>query len=148
MGFAEERKYWGADVQKRWIWAVTAMGMYVVILLISDRLAGAADGASIFIGLYAACYGVFGALLLGAVARWWRSGSPALWRPFMLSVGSLAAVLQIALISGHGFGSAAIDRWMVALFGLLVAALLARLLPIRLVRHWLSLERRQHDIGA
>jgi hypothetical protein len=135
-------------MQERWIWAVAATAMYAAISLISGRFAGAADWTATFLGLYAASYSVFGALLLGAVARWWRGGSPALWRPFMLSVGSLAAALEIALHARLGVASASIDRWMVALLGLLIAALLARLLPGRIVHLWLSLERRQYDIGA
>lgn len=138
----------GVGMQERWIWAVAATGWYAVILSIFDRFGGVLDGATAIHGLYAACYGVFGGLLLGAVARWWRGGSPALWRPFMLSVGSLAAALEIGLHARHGLVGALVDRWMVALLGLLVAALLARLLPVRLVRLWLGLERRQHDIGA
>jgi hypothetical protein len=138
----------GVGMQERWIWAVAATGWYAAILMIFDRLAGAADGATAVLGLYAAGYAVFGALLLGAVGRWWRGGSPALWRPFMLSVGSLAAALEIVLHVRHALAGAAVDRWMVALLGLLVAALLARLLPGRLVHRWLGLERRQHDIGA
>jgi hypothetical protein len=135
-------------MQERWIWAVAATGWYAAILLISDRLGGAADGATAFLGLYAASYGVFGVLMLGAAARWWRSGSPALWRPFMLSVGSLVAALEVGFHARHALASASVDRWMVALLGLLVAALFARLLPGRLVHLWLGLERRQHDMGA
>jgi hypothetical protein len=135
-------------MQERWIWAVAATGWYAVILSIFDRFGGAMDGATAILGLYAASYAVLGVLLLGAVARWWRGGSPALWRPFMLSVGSLAAALEIVLHARHALASASVDRWMVALLGLLVAALLARLLPGRLVHLWLGLERRQHDMGA
>ena len=70
--------------------------------------------------LYAAGYAVFGGLLLGAVARWWQGGSPALWRPFMLSVGSLAAALEIWSYAQGGPAGVLVDRWMVALLGLLV----------------------------
>jgi len=143
---AAGRKY-GVCMQARWVWTVAATGSYVAILLVSSRFDGAADGAIYFPWLYAEGYAVFGSLLLGAVARWWRGGSPALWRPFMLSVGSLAAAIEIW---SHGIGlpDIPVDRWMVALLGLLVVALLARLLPGRILRWWLGLERRQHDADA
>lgn len=135
-------------MQARWVWTIATAGIYTAILLLSGRLGGLADGESFSPWLYAASYCVFGGLLLGAVARWWQGGSPALWRPFMLSVGSLAAALEIW---SHAQGDPAgvpIDRWMVALLGLLVVALLARLLPGRAIRLWFGIERRQHDIGA
>ncbi len=111
------------------------------------RVAGA-DEAAPLSWPYAAGYGVFGILLLGAVARWWQSGSPALWRPFMLSVGSLAAALEIWTHAQGGLAGAPIDRWMLALLGLLVVALLARLLPNRVTRLWLGIDRRLHDFGS
>jgi hypothetical protein len=134
-------------MQARWVWTVTTAGTYVAILLVSGRFGAVADGA-IFPWLYAAGYAVFGSLLLGAVARWWQTGSPALWRPFMLSMGSLAAALEIGSHGNIGLAGIPVDRWMVALLGLLVVALLARLLPGRVIRLWLGLERRLHDIGA
>lgn len=130
----------------RWVWAVATAGMYAAMVL--------ASGWSIAAGLmfppwlYAAGYFVFGSLLLGTVARWWRDGSPALWRPFMLSMGSLAAALEIWSHAQGGRAGAPVDRWMVALLGLLAVALLARLLPGHIIRLWLGVERRAHDIGA
>ena len=135
-------------MQARWIWTVATAGIYAAILLLSGWLGGFADGAHLFPWLYAAGYFVFGSLLLGAVARWWQGGSPALWRPFMLSMGSLAAALEIWSHAQGGLAGVPVDRWMVALFGLLLVALLVRLLPGRIIRSWLGLERRQHDIGA
>lgn len=138
----------GVCMQARWVWTVAATGSYVAILLVSSRFDGAADGAIYFPWLYAEGYAVFGSLLLGAVARWWRGGSPTLWRPFMLSVGSLAAAIEIGSHGKIGLADIPVDRWMVALLGLLVVALLARLLPGRIIRLWLGLERRQHDADA
>jgi len=138
----------GVGVQTRWVWTVATAGIYAAILLYSGRYGGAADGAVFFPWLYALGYAVFGGLLLGAVARWWRGGSPALWRPFMLSVGSLAAALEIWAPAEGGLAGVPVDRWMVALLGMLVVALLARLLPRRVIRLWLGLERRQHDANA
>jgi hypothetical protein len=135
-------------MQARWVWTVAATAVYVAILQGSARFDRAGEGAIFFPWLYAAGYAVFGCLLLGAVARWWRSGSPALWRPLMLSMGSLAAALEIWSHTQNGLAGVLVDRWMVALLGLLLVAMLARLLPWRAIRLWLGLERRQHDIGA
>lgn len=128
-------------MQTRLVWTVAAVALYGLLLLVSGRFGGAADAASFSPWPYAAGYAVFGGLLLGAVARWWQGGSPALWRPFMLSVGSLAAAIEIATHGKIGV-SLPVDRWMVALLGLLAVALLARLLPGRVIRLWLGLERR------
>ena len=135
-------------MQARWVWTVATAGIYAAILLLSGGFGGLADGESFSPWLYAASYCVFGGLLLGTVARWWQDGSPALWRPFMLSVGSLAAALEIWSYAQGGPAGVLVDRWMVALLGLLVVALLARLLPTRVIHLWLGLERRQHDAGA
>jgi len=124
------------------------MGIYAAILLVFGRHGGATEAAAFSPWSYAAGYVVFGGLLLGTVARWWRSGSPALWRPFMLSVGSLAAAIEIWLHTQESLVSVPVDRWMVALLGMLVVALLARLLPRRILRVWLGLERRPHDANA
>ena len=138
----------GVGMQARWVWTVATAGSYAAILLLSGWFGGFADGVIFSPWLYAAGYCVFGSLLLGAVARWWRGGSPALWRPFMLSVGSLAAALEIWSHAQGGLVGAPGDRWMVALLGLLLVALLARLLPGRVIRWWLGLERRAHDADA
>jgi hypothetical protein len=66
----------------------------------------------------------------------------------MLSVGSLAAALEIWSHAQGGLANLPVDQWMAALLGLLAVALLARLLPGRVIRLWLGLERRLHDIGA
>jgi hypothetical protein len=135
-------------MQARWVWTFAAVGVYAVILLGSSRFGGQAGGVISLPWVYALGYFAFGVLLLGTVARWWQGGSPALWRPFMLSVGSLAAALEIGVQAKSGLASLPVDRWMVALLGLLLAALLARLLPYRVNHLWLGLERRQHDPGA
>ncbi len=132
-------------MQARWGWTIAAVAVYAAILLVFG-LIGEVVGEAVFSPwLYAAGYGVFGCLLLGAVARWWQGGSPALWRPFMLGVGSLAAAIEIGSHGKAGLAEIPVDRWMAALFGLLVVALLARLLPGRVIRLWLGLERRLHD---
>lgn len=138
----------GVGMQARWVWAGATAGSYAAILLLSGGFDAAAENVHFFPWLYAAGYAVLGSLLLGAVARWWQGGSPALWRPFMLSLGSLAAALEIWVHSRGGLAGVLVDRWMVALFGLLLVALLARLLPGIVIRFWLGLERRQHDADA
>lgn len=135
-------------MQTRWVWTAAAAGIYAVILLFSGRYGGVAEGLIFSPWLYASGYFVFGGLLLGTVARWWRSGSPALWRPFMLSVGSLAAAFEIWLHTQGDLASVPVDRWVVALLGMLVVALCARLLPRRVMRLWLGLDRRPHDANA
>jgi hypothetical protein len=135
-------------MQARWIWTLATAGIYAAILLLSGWFGRPTEGTPLSSWLYAAGYFVFGSLLLGAVARWWQGGSPALWRPFMLSMGSLVAALEIWAHTPGGLDGVPVDRWMVALLGLLAAALLARLLPGRIIRLWLGLERRLHDDGA
>lgn len=66
----------------------------------------------------------------------------------MLSVGSLAAAFEIWVHAQSGRVGAPVDRWMVALLGMLAVALLARLLPRRVIRLWLGMERRLHDADA
>lgn len=125
------------------VWALTA----ITVLTAIYALAG--PGRSpMFPWLYGAAYSLFGVVALGAVARWWPKGSPALWRPFMLSVGSLCAALEIGLRGTLDAVLPAVDRWMVALLGLLVAAIAARLVPDRVTRRWFGVDRRVHDPAA
>jgi len=143
---------WGrnaeAGVQTQWVWTAATAGVYAVIVLLPGQFGEVADGAVYLTWLYAAGYAVFGGLLLGAVARWWRDGSPALWRPLMLGMGLIAALFEIWMQSRSDQVSLPVDLWMVALLGLLTPALLARLLPIWIIRPWLGLDRRQHDTNA
>ena len=101
-----------------------------------------AGGAATLRWAFGAEFFVFGVVLLGAVARWWRRGSPALWRPVMLSLGSLAAAVELALAPRAG--GSLLDQWMAALLGLLAVAILARLLPDPVNRWWLGIDRRTH----
>jgi len=135
-------------MQARWFWTAATVGIYSAILQGFGGYGGFESGTLLSTWLYAAGYFLFGSLLLGTVARWWRGGSPALWRPFMLSVGSLAAALEIWRHSQGGLDGVPVNQWMVALFGLLAVALLARLLPARILRLWLGLERRLHEADA
>ncbi len=132
-------------MQSRLQWTLAALGGYAVLVVAGRQVAGLPGGAPVYVSwAYGAGYFVLGVLLLGVVSRWWRAGLPALWRPLMLSLGSLAAALEIWTQS-PGAIAAPLDRWMLALLGLLAVALLARLLPNRLTRLWLDLDRRLHD---
>jgi hypothetical protein len=128
------------------LWTAAALSGYAVIVLVTRHAAGLPGAALAYAPWgYGAGYFVFGVLLLGAVSRWWRTGSPALWRPFMLSAGSLAALLEIWSQSPGAVTGALLDRWMLALLALLVVALLARLLPNHITRWWLDIDRRLDD---
>ena len=133
-------------MQAKMLWTVAALCGYAAIVVASRQATGLLSAPSTCAPwVYGACYFVFGLLLLGAVSRWWRAGSPTLWRPFMLSVGSLAAALEIWSQPQGAIPGALLDRWMLALFALLAVALLARLLPDRITRWWLDVDRRLDD---
>jgi hypothetical protein len=130
-------------MRARVFWALAA-GIWYGAIWITHRT-GLADLEAVSSESLRLAYGagffVFGVLLLGAVARWWQNGSPALWRPVMLSVGSLAAALELALWSRPA-GGPLLDQWMAALLGLVAVAILARVVPDRVTRLWLGLDRR------
>lgn len=125
----------------RFTWTLASALWYLIVAVAHRALLAGAGAAAPATWLYAAGYLVLGVLLLGALARWWRHGAPALWRPAMLSLGSLAAAGEIALLA-PGALAAPLERWMLALLGLIGAALLARVVPPPLDQHWLGLERR------
>ena len=132
-------------MQARMQWTVAALCGYAVLVLVGRQVTGLPGAAAAYVPwAYGAGYFVLGVILLGVVSRWWRAGSPALWRPLMLSLGSLAAALEI-WTQPPGAVAVPLDRWMLALLGLLAVALLARLLPNHLTRLWLDLDRRLHD---
>lgn len=135
-------------MQARVLWTAAALGGYGVSVLVSRAVAGLPGTTTQVLWAQGIGYFVFGVLLLGAVSRWWRAGSPALWRPFMLSVGSLAAVLDIWNQPPGVVTAMPLDRWMLALLALLVVALLARLLPNRVIRWWLAIDRRLDDADS
>mgnify|MGYP001591475324 CR=1 FL=1 len=136
-------------MQAKMLWTAAALCGYVIIVLVSRRVTGLPGATSTYaLWAYGAGYFVFGVLLLGAVSRWRRAGSPALWRPFMLSLGSLAAVLEIWSQPPGAVAGALLDRWMLALLALLAVALLARLLPNHITRSWLDIDRRLDDADS
>lgn len=124
----------------RWTWTLASIAVYAtIILLVRD------PGAQLW--MYGLSYSLLGAVLIGAIARWWVRGSVALWRPAMLGLGSLAAAGEIGLRLKPSVDSLP-QQWMVALLGLLMVAILMRLVPASLTRHWLGIERRVHDRGV
>ena len=144
-------------MQAKMLWTAAALCGYAIIVVASRQAVGLQGATMAYAAwAYGVGYFVFGVLLLGAVSRWWRAGSPALWRPFMLSVGSLAAALEIW---SQQLGAVAevfpstplrtgLDRWMLALLALLAVALLARLLPNHITRLWLDIDRRLDDADS
>lgn len=130
-------------MQTRGLWTVAALAGYALVIVVSRQFNGFSSAAPLLAPwAYSAGYTVFGVLLLGAVARWWRVGSPLLWRPLMLSVGALAAAVEIWIRPNGDFAVAPVDRWMLALLSLLIVALLARLMPNGMIRRWLGVDRR------
>ncbi len=125
------------------VWTLAAMAVVAAIYALAGR-----GRWPMFPWFYGVAYFLFGVVLLGAVARWWTRGSPALWRPFMLSVGSLCAALEIGLRGVPDMLLPAVDRWMVALLGLLAVAIAARFVPDRIARLWFGVDRRVHDPDA
>jgi len=124
----------------RYTWTAVAF----LVLIINHFLALAGRPGQL-IWILVAGYAVFGTVLLGAVSRWWRRGSPLVWRPVMLSAGAICAGAEIALRGAKGPPGWLVDQWMVALLGLLIAAIAARLLPERLPRRWFGFDRRAGD---
>ena len=123
------------------LWLLATCAVFVAILMFPMRVGPA------MAGVYAASYFVLGVGLLGTIARGGVRRTPVLWRPLMLSIGSLAAVLEIWFHPDQ-ITAQPLDRWMLALLGLLAAAILARLVPERLGHAWLGVDRRVHDQGA
>jgi hypothetical protein len=128
---------------QRFGWTALTMGVAGGILALASRHAQTWSAAG-----YGVAYFLFGVALLGTVARWWVQGSPAVWRPTMLSIGALAAAGEIGWRAGGVPVPIPVEQWMTALLGLVAAALSARLLPYRIVRLWLGVERRVHEPGA
>lgn len=130
-------------MQTRGVWTAAALAGYAIVIVVSRQFSGFPSASPFFAPwAYSAGYALFGVLLLGAVARWRRVGSPLLWRPLMLSLGALAAAVEIWTRPNGDFAATPLDRWMWALLSLLVVALLARLMPTGMIRRWLGVDRR------
>ena len=128
-------------------WSLAALVWYGILMLAHRTALAAMAGGPELQWLYGFGFLVFGVILLGTLARWWWHGSAALWRPAMLSLGSLAAAVEIALLP-PGAVAAPVDLWMVAVLGLVAAALLVRLVPPGFNHRWLGIDRRGSERGA
>ena len=134
-------------MQTKGLWTVAALAGYAIVIVVSHQFSKFSGGSSLLAPwVYSGGYTLFGVLLLGAVARWWQLRSPQLWRPLMLSLGGLAAAVEIWFRPNGDFTATSLDRWMLALLSLLVVALLARLMPKGMIRHWLGVDRRLPNI--
>lgn len=125
-------------MQGKVFWALASIGLYGLILAGSAQIQAGATW------LYGALYALFGACLLGSVARFRISGSPRRWRPLMLAVGAMLAAGDVSVIGGWPPGQR-LEYWITALLGLLVVAVLVRLMPGWINRWWLGLDRRARD---
>jgi hypothetical protein len=134
-------------MQSKYAWALAALVWYGILMLAHRVALVTVAGSPVFEWLYGAGFFVLGLVLLGAVARWWWRGSAALWRPVMLSVGSLAAAGDIVLLP-PGAVPAPVELWMVAVLGLVGAALLVRIAPAGVNHHLLGIERRGYERGV
>lgn len=131
----------------KYTWALAALAWYGILMLAHRTALATIAAAPVFPWLYGSGYLVFGVVLLGALARGWHYGSAPLWRPAMLSVGSLAAAAELALLP-PGAVVAPVEQWMVALLGLVGAALLVRVAPPAVNYRWLRVDRRGSERGA
>lgn len=127
-----------------WRWTAATATLAVLVVAVEQRaLVGPVTPPWLAYKLvYGAGYLLFGAALLGAVARWLPSLYPAVWRPLALSMGAAAAAAQVLIQHGDAPAALNVDRWMVALLGLALPALLARWAPDRWLRVWLGTDRR------
>ncbi len=129
----------------RWVWNAASAACYAWFMA-SRCLAG-----TVFISEFGRTdalllshvigYLVLGILLLGAVARRWSDSNPLLWRPIMIAAGSGLAVAEV-MVHGGGTHASRMDIWMASMLGLVLAAILARVLPGVIARRWLDIDRR------
>jgi hypothetical protein len=92
---------------------------------------------------YSAGYFVFGAAVLGTVARVWPHLTPPMWRLVALASAASLALVEWRL---HGVltGTAPnIDTWAAALLGVALSAMAPRLVPASVLHRWLGQDRRR-----
>jgi len=127
----------------RYTWTAVAL-----LILIINHFLALAGRPGMLVWILVGGYALFGVALLGTISRWWRRGSPLVWRPAMLSIGGLCAAAEVVARSGTAPAGMLVDQWMVALLGLLLAAIAARLIPERHARLWLGVDRRIAERSA
>jgi len=98
--------------------------------------------ATVFRAVYGFGYFLSGVAMLGAVARLSpRAGMPT-WRLVMLTSGSALALAEGWIVHMAQASPIRLDNWMAAVLGLVIAAVVPRLLPFAALRYWLAAERR------
>ncbi len=129
------RRVWNAASAACYGWLMASRG------LAGEVLAFGVSPTDALLWAHVIGYLVLGFLLLGAAARWWPDSSPLLWRPIMIAAGSGLAVAEV-MMHGGATDAARIDAGMASVLGLVLAAILARLLPEAITRRWLGIDRR------
>ncbi|MHB8454621.1 MAG: hypothetical protein ACYDDO_07935 [Acidiferrobacterales bacterium] len=129
----------------RWLWNAASAACYVWLMVRQGParavFAFGISRTDALLWTHVFGYLVLGLLLLGAAARWWSNSSSLLWRPIMIAAGSGLAAAE-AIVHGGATDAARVDIWMASMLGLLLAAILARLLPEAITRRWLGIDRR------
>lgn len=88
---------------------------------------------------YALTFGGFGIVLQGAITRTFSALSATLWRPLMLCLGAVLALLSAAVLMWWTGLPMNMELWLSALLGLALVAVLARVLPEALLLRWYGL---------
>jgi hypothetical protein len=125
--------------QMRWLVAVAACFAALVALHAgSERLFGPLSaGVIAFKWAYGAGFYVFGAVLVGTIARLQPRLAPPLARALTVIVGAVLAGLEVHLhVAAEGVTR--LELWTTALLGVALAALTARLAPSSLRRPWMG----------
>jgi hypothetical protein len=124
-------------------WTTTAVFCWCALLLWHGfgavRFGG--DSSVVFRVVYGFGYFIFGAVVLGVIARRWPQMGAPLWRPLMLASTAGLALLQVWLVHVSRAVPLSLDTWMAALLGIAIAAIAPRLFPSAWVRYWLAMER-------
>lgn len=129
------------------LWLVMTVCYYVAMLVAESempRLLHASSGASwvrSFHWSYALVFAGLGVLLQGTVTRLFNQFTPTLWRPLMLCFGAALALLQLWVVEIATGIPMSVDRWMSAILGLAIIAVLARALPESVVLRWYGVHR-------
>ena len=124
------------------IWSLSTIGELLALFVWHGGL-----GASVHVSLgwmqasYACGFALFAMLFLGATARLWASGQPALWRMLTVLAGAMVAAGEIGL---HGYPrDLFLPLWAAALIGVSLISVAARMLPVRILNVWFDLENRK-----
>lgn len=86
--------------------------------------------------LYTLTFAGFGVVLQGAITRTASTLSANLWRPLMLCLGAALALLAVAMLMWRTGLPMNAELWLSAVLGLALVAMLARVLPEKLLMRW------------